>query len=125
MTARTQSWGDAAAIGLSGLCLLHCLALPMIAGLLPLAGLFAEAAWVHWAFALTAAPIAAWTLTRPRPDGSRTWPLIVLGAAGVVLLFLAAAEWPSHEMETPVTLLGGLLLSAAHLTNWRRTPHGH
>lgn len=125
MTARVQTWGDAAAIGLSCLCMVHCLALPLIAGLLPVLGLFAEAPWVHWAFALTSAPIAAWTLTRPTPNGRRASGLIGLGALGVTLLFLAAAEWPSHEMETQITIAGGLLLSVAHLMNWRRRPHAH
>ncbi|MBN9479072.1 MAG: hypothetical protein J0I52_02415 [Bordetella sp.] len=62
-------------------------------------------------------PIAAWTLPRPTPDGRRAWPLIGLGVFGVALLFPAAAEWPTHEMETPITVTGGLLLGAAHLMN--------
>lgn len=125
MTARAQTWGDAAAIGLSCLCMVHCLALPLLAGLLPLFGLFAEAPWVHWGFAFAAAPIAAWSLSRPDAEGRRAWPLIALGALGVALLFLAAAEWPSHDLETPVTITGGLILAAAHLMNWRRRPHNH
>ncbi|MEN5147001.1 MerC domain-containing protein [Brevundimonas diminuta] len=125
MTARTQTWGDFAAIGLSCLCMVHCLALPVAASLLPLFGTFAEAPWVHWVFAATAAPIAAWTLTRPDAHGRRAWPLIALGATGVALLFLAAAEWPSHELETPITVSGGLMLAVAHLLNWRCRPHNH
>ena len=105
MTARAQTWGDFAAIGLSFLCMIHCLALPVAASLLPLFGAFAEAPWVHWAFAATAAPIAAWTLTRPDAHGRR--------------------EWPSHELETPVTVSGGLMLAVAHLLNWRCRPHDH
>lgn len=125
MTARVQTWGDAAAIGLSCLCMIHCLALPLATGMLPMLGLFVEAPWVHWAFAATAGPIAAWSLTRPDASGRRAWPLISLGALGVAMLFLAAAEWPSHEMETPITVVGGLMLSAAHVMNWRRRPHVH
>jgi hypothetical protein len=48
-----------------------------------------------------------------------------LGAVGVAFLFLAAAEWPTHETETPITITGGLMLSAAHLMNWRRRSHAH
>jgi len=109
--------GDIAAIGLSSLCLVHCLALPLMASLLPLAGAWAEAPWVHWAFALTAAPISLWALTR-RPA---VWPL-GLGAAGLLLLFAGAAEFPGHETETVVTVAGGLLLACAHILNWRRHP---
>ena len=34
--AKSTDWLDGAAVGLSGLCLLHCLALPVFAGALPL-----------------------------------------------------------------------------------------
>jgi len=110
--------GDVAAISLSGLCLAHCLALPLIASLLPLAGVGAEAPWVHWALALTAAPISLWTLTR-RPAAG---PLLS-GLLGIALLFSGAAEFPSHETETMITVAGALVLSVAHILNWRRRPH--
>lgn len=125
MTARTQTWGDAAAIGLSALCMVHCLALPLLAASLPFIGLFAEAPWVHWAFAATAAPIAAWSLSRPMSDSRRNWQLLGLGGAGALLLFMAAAEWPTHAWETPVTVVGGLLLATAHGLNWRKHSHDH
>ena len=110
--------GDVAAIGLSGLCLVHCLALPLVASLLPLAVGWSEASWVHWAFALTATPISLWTLTR-RPTAG---PL-ALGGTGLCLLFAGAAEFPSHESEIVVTVLGGLILATAHIVNWRRGKH--
>ena len=111
-------FGDVAAISLSGLCLAHCLALPLIASLLPLAGAGAEAPWVHWAFALTAAPVSIWTLTR-RP---RAWAL-GLGLLGLAFLFAGAAAIPSHDAETLVTVIGGVILAGAHVLNWIRAPH--
>ncbi|MFE9083508.1 MerC family mercury resistance protein [Brevundimonas sp. NPDC003935] len=125
MTARIQTWGDAAAIGLSALCMIHCLALPLLAAALPFLGLFTETPWLHWVFAATAAPIAAWNLSRPMTDGHRNWRLLSLGSLGVLLLFLAAAEWPSHELEKLVTIAGGLVLAAAHGLNWRKRSHEH
>lgn len=110
--------GDVAAISLSGLCLAHCLALPLVASLLPLAGATAEAPWVHWAFALTAAPISLWTLTRRPAAGP-----LGLALLGVGLLFAGAAEFPSHDTETLVTVAGGLIMAVAHILNWRRIPH--
>ena len=110
--------GDVAAISFSGLCLAHCLAFPLVAGLLPLAGVGAEAPWVHWAFALTAAPISLWTLACRRA----TIPFI-LGLLGIALLFSGAAEFPSHETETAITVAGAVVLSVAHILNWRRRPH--
>jgi hypothetical protein len=114
----TARLGDLAAIGLSGLCLLHCLALPLVASLLPLAGAWAEHAWVHWAFAWTAAPISLWALTR-RPALAP----MVLGGIGLALLFAGAAELPSHETETLTTVAGGIIVATAHLLNWNRHRH--
>lgn len=110
--------GDLTALGLSGLCMVHCLALPLAAAALPILGVWAEAEWVHWAFALTATPISLWALTRrPRPA-----PL-GLGLLGLGLLYAGAAEFPTHEAETVVTVTGGLILALAHGLNWAHQPH--
>ncbi|WP_159088803.1 MerC family mercury resistance protein, partial [Xanthomonas fragariae] len=37
---------DSSSIALSGLCLLHCLALPLLAAALPLFGAWSQAEWV-------------------------------------------------------------------------------
>lgn len=109
--------GDALAMGLSGLCLAHCLALPVLASLLPMLGAWAEAAWVHWAFVAAAAPVSLWALTRPHIAGPcRT--ALTLASAGVLLLIAGAVA--GHNAETPLTVTGSLLLAAAHLLNWRR-----
>lgn len=114
---------DAVGISLSGLCMAHCLALPLLASLFPIAGVWAESAWVHWTFVFLAAPVAAYVLTRPDGVGRRRWSTIAVGGLGVILLCCAAAEFPSHEAETPMTLAGGLILAGAHLFNWRRRVH--
>ncbi|QBX37697.1 MerC domain-containing protein [Brevundimonas sp. S30B] len=114
---RSAALGDSLALGLSGLCLIHCLALPLAASLLPLAGAWAEAEWVHWLFIAGAAPVSAFTFARVLPRSP--W-LIGLAVAGLALLTAGAAEFPNHEAETAVTVLGSLLLAAAHLANWRQ-----
>jgi hypothetical protein len=111
--------GDALAIGLSGLCLIHCLALPVLASLLPMLGAWVEAAWLHWVFAAAAAPVSLWALTRPHAAGPSR-PALALAAAGILLLVAGAAEMAGHGVETPVTVAGSLLLAAAHFLNWRR-----
>ena len=58
-------------------------------------------------------------------EGRRNWKLLGLGGAGALLLFIAAAEWPAHAWETPLTVGGGLLLATAHGLNWRRRTHDH
>lgn len=115
--------GDAVAIGLSGLCLAHCLVLPLAASVLPLLGAWAEAEWVHWAFVGLAAPVSFWTLMRAARThglGTTTLSLAILGLA---LLIAGAAGYPDHDQETAVTVTGGLTLAAAHLLNWRRQSH--
>lgn len=109
---------DGAALGLSGLCLVHCLAMPALAAALPLLGPWVEAEWVHALLVLVAVPVAAAALLRPghglRPSGA----LIALALSGAVLLALGAFGPPAHERTATVS--GSLLLAAAHLLNWRR-----
>lgn len=115
--------GDAVAIGLSGLCLAHCLVLPLAASVLPLLGAWAEAEWVHWGFVGLAAPVSFWTLMRAARThglGTTTLSLAILGLA---LLIAGAAGYPDQDQETAVTVTGGLTLAAAHLLNWRRQSH--
>jgi hypothetical protein len=113
---------DGSAIGLSGLCLVHCLALPVAAAASPLLGVWSEAEWVHLAFVLLAAPLSAAALVMARP---RRPAAIVLALAGLVLL-AAALLFP--EAETVMTVAGGLVLASGHLVNWRgraHPPHVH
>lgn len=116
-TTRAATFADACAIGLSATCLAHCLALPLAASLLPVLGAWAEAEWVHGLFVALAAPLSLWALTRARPVSR---PVAGLAILGVALLILGAAGLPSHDMETPLTVAGGLLLALAHLFNWNR-----
>lgn len=110
---------DASAITLSGLCLIHCLALPALAVVLPLAGLRAEQEWVHQVFALSALPVTAFAMTRPFHDGART-SFILLAGTGLALLIGAAFIEGLHDFETPLTVTGALLLATAHIRRWRR-----
>lgn len=110
---------DASAITLSGLCLVHCLALPALAVALPLAGLWAEQEWVHQVFALSALPITVFAMTRPFHEGART-SFILLAGSGLALLIGAAFIEGLHDLETPLTVVGALLLATAHIRRWRR-----
>jgi hypothetical protein len=104
---------DIVAMGVSAICAVHCLALPLAASLLPLAGAWAEAEWVHWAFFAIAAPVSALALGRA---GVPALPRL-LGATGVLLLLLGALELPSHSWSTLVTVTGAFLLAWAHIQN--------
>lgn len=58
----TASALDTSAIALSSLCLLHCLALPLLAAALPLLGRWEQAEWVHVVFATAAVPLSGYAL---------------------------------------------------------------
>lgn len=109
---------DGTAVGLSGLCMVHCLALPVAAGFLPLAGAWAEAEWVHLAFLAAAVPTSILALWK---SGGWADPVTAgLAAVGLSGLAMGAVAFPSHDWETALTVAGGLLLAAAHVRNWRR-----
>lgn len=107
---------DGWAISLSGLCLAHCLLLPAAAAALPLLGAWTRSELVHLLFALVAAPLSGLALL-----GGERKPVLLLALAGSGVMLLAAGvftPWP--WAHTPVTVLGSLLLVAAHIWNWRR-----
>lgn len=111
---------DASAIGLSALCLVHCLALPTLALILPFLGVWARAEWAHVAFICAAAPIAFMALMDWRTLRPRAWALVALAALGLGLMLAGALEVPSAGWERPLTVIGGVILAAAHILNWRR-----
>lgn len=120
----TNALLDAGAIALSSLCLLHCLALPLLAAALPLMGVWAEAEWVHIVFVAIAAPTTGFALWRAHRKQPLPAVAIVSATAGLLLLLAGAAGWPSHEAETPMTVTGSLLLASTHIWNaWRRHRH--
>ncbi|MET0337563.1 MAG: MerC domain-containing protein [Caulobacter sp.] len=112
---------DVSAIGLSGLCLIHCLVLPAVAVALPFLGAWTQAEWVHLLFVALAAPISVIALFRRAAERPPT-PLLVLAASGLALLALGALGLPSHAVETQLSVAGGLILAAAHTWNLRRSP---
>lgn len=116
---------DISAIGLSALCLVHCLALPILAVSLPLLGSWARAEWVHVVFVAFAAPIALLAMVDFRARRLSSVGLAGLALAGLSLMLAGALEVPSLAWERPLTVIGGLLLATAHALNWRRAHAGH
>lgn len=114
---------DAGAVALSSLCLLHCLALPLLAAALPLFGTWAKAEWVHLLFVAIALPLtgyALWRAERRHPLPALAW---ATAGMGLGLLLAGALALPSHDWETPLTVSGSLLLAATHLWNARHRHH--
>ena len=119
MASRVQSARiDGAAVCLSGLCIIHCLALPIFASMLPILGSVAEAEWVHKAFVLLTIPISMtaifWSL---RSD--LVWLFGGLVTIGLGFLIAGAFVEALHDYETLLTVSGALIVSIAHILRWR------
>lgn len=120
MAARqpSRSWLDLAAVSASGLCLLHCLALPLIIAALPSLGGAVAGSGTHWVLLAFALPVSLWVLSRdPWPEG--IVPL-ALGAAGLSLMTLGVAFYEGLPAERILTVAGVSLVAAAHIVRWQR-----
>ena len=104
---------DSAAAGFSIACILHCLALPLMATVLPIAGILAEAEWVHWVFAALA--ILASGQVIMVSDTARRASFMVPALLGIILLVAALYAGSVGFEETLPTVTGGLFLATAHL----------
>ncbi len=112
---------DAAGVGLSTLCLVHCLALPLLAASLPLAAQFSEAEWVHVTVVALAAPTALIAIAPSLNARPFPWMIPLLAVLGLASLAGAlSVHGASHE--TIFSTMGGVLLASAHILNWR---HAH
>lgn len=111
---------DATAVGLSTLCIAHCLLLPLAAAALPLAGQFAEAEWVHWAIMALATPAAIVAIAPALAERPIPWAIPIL--AGLGLSALTGALFAPNQWEAVLSVAGGLVLASAHILNWR---HAH
>ncbi|MDF1768585.1 MerC domain-containing protein [Maricaulis sp.] len=107
---------DAIGIGLSGLCLVHCLALPVLISLSPALVLF-ENEWTHLALAGMALPVSLLAM-RNWVGGARAAGLRAMATFGVGLLFYAALGEMSELAEQGVTTVGALLLATSHVLAW-------
>lgn len=112
-TNASTSTLDASAIGLSGLCLIHCLALPVFTAVLPIAGTLAEAEWIHKLLVLLALPVSGlvvWTSLKTEQN------ILLIGCitAGLALLLGAVFIEVLHDVETLLTVAGASLLASAH-----------
>lgn len=92
---------DVSAVGLSALCLIHCLALPALSLLLPVLGLWAQAEWIHVAFIVAATPVAILALVDLRMRKPHSWTILGIAGSGLALMLAGAMEFPSAVYERP------------------------
>ena len=112
---------DAAAVVLSVVCLLHCLALPVALTVLPIVNVtLLDESTFHLIMMAVILPISIIALTigcRQHKDKLT----LVLGSVGLGILTITAIF--GHELlgltgERIVTSIGGLILAAAHIQNY-------
>lgn len=113
-------WLDGAAVGASWLCLAHCLFLPLAFALLPaLAGMVTVPEWFHALVLAVTLPVSAAALL-PRHAGHRRVIPLALAATGFLALGGGLLGGSVPMVETGLTVLGSMLLAAAHVANWRQ-----
>ncbi|MEM1150399.1 MAG: MerC domain-containing protein [Pseudomonadota bacterium] len=108
---------DATGMGLSGLCIVHCLVLPVMLSTLPVLAPVAESELVHKALVVLVIPVCVIAFLNSKPGRER----IVFGlfaALGAALLVVGAFVEAFEDYETPLTVAGALLLVCGHAFRW-------
>ncbi|WP_432815240.1 MerC domain-containing protein [Sphingorhabdus sp.] len=119
MKTISKNWLDGMALGASGLCLLHCLALPMAIALLPAAAVLGNTTeQLHIWILATAVPTSLFALVTGARQSGQIIALIT-GFAALLLLVAGLLLEEVTSMAVVVTVLGSVLLAYSHITNWR------
>ena len=117
-----QALSDKVAIGLSFLCIAHCLALPLIVVLLPVLTAFnLQDEAVHFWMLAAVIPTSLFALT----VGCRkhtNYNVMGLGIVGLTIIL--ASAFLGHDLlgqtgETVLTTLGAIIIAVGHLINQR------
>ncbi|MDG2501456.1 MAG: MerC domain-containing protein [Porticoccaceae bacterium] len=117
-----QAISDKAAIGLSFLCIAHCLALPLLVVLLPVLTAYnLQDEAVHWWMLSAVVPTSLYALTMGCKR-HKTYSVVALGVFG--LMILVATPFMGHELlgesgESILTTIGALIIASGHLINHR------
>lgn len=122
MAAGTSAtdWLERAAVSASALCLAHCLALPILFALVPsLSSALSIPQGIHLWLLAVAVPMASAALLQGRAVHGGVAPLLI-GLAGLMLMAAGALVWGETSAETPMTVAGSIILSVAHVVNWRK-----
>ncbi len=110
---------EGAAVSASLLCLVHCLALPLLLLTLPvIAGAIFESELFHIVAAALVVPAAALAFLLGYRRHRATFPA-TLGSAGVACIVAALFPALNETAAAAITAIGSLLLIGGHIFNWR------
>ena len=121
---------DRFAVLLSGICAIHCRALPVFAGVVPLLaatihhGNNLHEFWFHQFIILFILPVSIFALATGFRNHGQITPIAV-GGIGLTILVLTALfaeslitqEILSYKIEILLTILGGIIHAAGHIAN--------
>ena len=123
-SSNSSGFLDNMAVALSGICLVHCLTLPVLIALIPFMSQFAEGHF-HVQMLLVVMPVSimAFSLGFRR---HRVKSVIIWGGVGMLLLVLGATV--VHDSfglvaDRTVTICAALILAFAHYFNNRFSRH--
>jgi len=117
-SAKSTAWLDGAAVALSGLCLVHCLALPLIVAGLPfLSGYFDGHLHAQMLIVVLPLSIVALGIGFQRHRNLR---VVAAGTAGMLLLTIGGTI--AHDQfgllaDRLLTVMGATALAGAHFFN--------
>ena len=121
-TEKNRPIADVSAVGLSSLCLVHCLMLPVVVSVYPatIAVTLSDEVF-HLFMVLMAIPISVFALFFGCRS-HKSYSVGLTGALGIGLLFMSA--FLPHELagetgERLLTVSGALSLSVSHVLNFR------
>lgn len=106
---------DVISIGLSGLCVIHCLLIPVLAASMPLVGDLFGWEGLHKVLVMTAVPASGWALWRKK----RFFDLEVMLpiALGLGMLAVGAFVPISLAVERIFSIAGAVLIAFGHWRN--------
>ncbi len=119
MTPQHTNRLETSAVLLSGLCVVHCLGLPLLLAAIPaLANVLALPEAVHLYIVLLALPLSLSVLAYGTCQHKSVIPLAV-GAAGLLSMTVALTA-KYHNDEIILSSIGAIIVAFAHINNWKR-----
>ncbi|MEM7400507.1 MAG: MerC domain-containing protein [Pseudomonadota bacterium] len=117
-----QTNSDKMAIGLSALCTIHCLVLPLLTVLIPsIAALPLQDEAFHIWMVVAVVPISLFALSMGCKK-HKNFSMLFIGAVGLIILSVAAFfghDLLGEELEKVFTVIGASIIAIVHIWNYR------